>query len=121
MKRFIRTALLLSLAAILLLPAACGKDRGEPPPTAPGPYSADRELSAQDLAVFTEVLEYQNFTETSYEPLLVSTQVVAGTNYRFTATATPADGATPYTVFIYISQLPDGGRAELIGIAQKAE
>ena len=52
----------------------------------------------------------------AYEPTKVATQVVAGMNYRFTATATPViPNPEPYTVHITVFK-PLAGPAELGGI-----
>lgn len=72
-----------------------------------GGYSEDREPEPDDLAVFEAVMA--DVDDAEYEPTLVSTQVVAGTNYRFTATATPKSADDkPYSVYVYIYQPLDG-------------
>jgi len=73
----------------------------------PGGYSKDREVAPDDLAIFEAAMADSQDAE--YEPTLVATQVVAGTNYRFTATATPKSAdAKPYSVYVYIYQPLDG-------------
>ena len=53
-----------------------------------------------------------------YVPTLVATQVVAGTNYRFTATATPVyPNAESYKVYVYVYK-PLQGVAQLIEIVR---
>lgn len=49
-------------------------------PGAPTPY---RPLTRRDMYVFNEAFE--GFVGCSYEPLLVSTQIVAGVNYSYIA------------------------------------
>lgn len=46
-----------------------------------GGWTAYHKLSAKDQAVFNQALE--GFVGVQYTPFEVSTQVVAGTNYRF--------------------------------------
>ena len=73
----------------------------------PGGYSEDRKPEPDELAIFEAVMADEKDAE--YEPTLVATQVVAGTNYRFTATATPISAdAKPYSVYVYIYQPLDG-------------
>ncbi|SHN66363.1 Sbal_3080 family lipoprotein [Desulfovibrio litoralis] len=66
-----------------------------------GGYSAERNLVADDQRVFDQVL--QSAAAVEYTPLKVSTQVVAGTNYKFytkAKTITP-EQKTSY-VYIYV-------------------
>jgi len=84
-----------------------------------GDYSADRPLTDEDLAVFEEVMN--SWDGAVYAPTLVATQVVAGTNYRFTATATGVcPDAEPHEVYVYIF-LPLDGPAELVEIVNAAD
>ena len=72
-----------------------------------GGYSADRSLTKEDMEIFNDAMT--DLVGVIYEPTLVSTQVVAGMNYRFTATATIVyPGAEPYTVHIYVFKSLDG-------------
>jgi hypothetical protein len=76
-----------------------------------GGYTEDRALEAEDRDVFDKATA--ELVGVGYEPTLVATQVVAGVNYRFTATATPiTPDAKPYTVYVYVYQ-PPGGEPEL--------
>lgn len=50
-----------------------------------GGFTKFRVVNDDDLKVFHEALE--GFTGSSFEPLIVSTQVVAGTNYKFICNA----------------------------------
>ncbi|MBS4638008.1 hypothetical protein [Aeromonas caviae] len=51
-----------------------------------GGWTAYHKLSAKDQAVFNQALE--GFVGVQYQPFEVSTQVVAGTNYRFKCKST---------------------------------
>ena len=76
---------------------------GETPTDEPvaGGYTEDREPTEDELAILTEALEGTDGV--TYEATLVATQVVAGTNYRFTATATAVTpDAEPYEVYIFV-------------------
>jgi len=86
-----------------------------PEPTQlPGGYTADRAVTDDDLKVFDEAMA--GIMGVNYDPTLVATQVVAGLNYRFTATATVVyPNAVPYTVYIYIYK-PLQGPAQLTEI-----
>jgi len=83
-----------------------------------GGYSEDRDLTEEDMAVFERAMS--GLTGVVYEPIRVATQIVAGTNYRFTCTTTVvAPDAEPYTAFIYIFQ-PSGDREpEIISIERE--
>jgi len=79
-----------------------------------GGYSEDRAIAAEELAMFEEVMN--DLVGVSYEPTLVATQVVAGMNYRFTATATPViPEPYSYTAYVYIFK-PLSGPALLLNI-----
>lgn len=80
----------------------------------PGGYSEDRTPDDEEIAIFEAVLAGQ--VGNTYETTLVATQVVAGVNYRFTATATPVvpDGK-PVDVYVYI-YAPLTGDPELVEI-----
>lgn len=101
---------LIAVVSFIILAAitGCEKKAAElPSEQIAGGYTADRELDADDLAVFEAVMAEVDGAD--YAPELVATQVVAGINYRFTATATPATpDSEPYTVYVYIYQPLDG-------------
>jgi len=79
-----------------------------------GGYSAERDVTPEDLELFNQAME--GLVGVVYEPTKVATQVVAGMNYRFTATATPVvPNPEPYTVHITIFK-PLEGAPELSGI-----
>ena len=83
-----------------------------------GAYGEDRPLTPEDRAIFDEAMA--GLMGVSYEPLLVSTQVVAGLNYRFTAEATVvAPDAEPTKVFIYIFQPLGDEPPELVEIVDE--
>jgi hypothetical protein len=50
-----------------------------------GGWTTYRKLTPEDRQVFDEAMK--DFVGVKYTPLLVSTQVVAGTNYRYKCTA----------------------------------
>ena len=119
MKKFTCFALIMLVVGMTLLPG-CRNEDPEPgvsddPPVAGG-YSDDRELTDEDWEVFTEAM---NLDGVDYAPTLVATQVVAGTNYRFTTTATPViPDPESYTAYVYIFKPLGGGEAELVDIAR---
>ena len=83
-----------------------------------GAFGEDRALTAEDRAVFDKAME--GLMGVSYEPLLVSTQVVAGLNYRFTAEATVvAPDSEPTKVLIYIFQPLGDEPPELVEIVDE--
>ncbi|MCL2057282.1 MAG: hypothetical protein FWH02_08720 [Oscillospiraceae bacterium] len=98
----------LSCIALLFVIAGCGQNNApasEPPMS--GGYSGDRDLTEEDMAVFEEAMS--GMTGVSYEPIKVATQIVAGTNYRFTCNAVVIyPGAEPYTAYVYIYKSLDG-------------
>jgi len=79
-----------------------------------GGYSEDRDVTEDDLAIFNEAMA--GLVGVEYTPVKVSTQVVAGMNYRFTCTAkavTPDAVEETKTVNIF---KPLDGPAELVDI-----
>jgi len=119
-KKFSCIASLVCLASFLLAgcgnvpaPPNSGTATGEAPPIL-GVYSENRPITDEDMAVFNEAMEGRDGV--SYEPALVSTQVVVGMNYRFTCTATPViPDPEPYQVLIFIRKPPEGP-AKLVNI-----
>jgi hypothetical protein len=84
-----------------------------------GAYSADRAVTADDLAVFKEAVPA--VTGVQYTPKLVATQVVAGTNYRFTTTATTGTiNPVAYTAYVYVYK-PLQGKAVLTNVVKAAQ
>ena len=121
MKKLFCLALLICFASFLF--AGCGKTV-EPPveettaaaePPLVGGWSEDRPVTEEDLAVFYEALEM--IDGVAYTPELVSTQVVAGMNYRFTAQALGVyPDAEPYLARVFIFKPLGGAPAELVNI-----
>ena len=79
------------LLAVVLLLAACGKPASSDNPASsegassvalPGGYTDERALTEDDWAVWAEGTKDMEAMD-NHTPLAVSTQVVAGTNYRF--------------------------------------
>ena len=94
---------------------------GAGPPTELGAYTADRPLTDEDRALFESVMKDQ--TEAEYIPVAVATQVVAGTNYRFTCSVTPAiSDPEPYAAYVYIFKPLDNSAPKLVDITtERAE
>ena len=66
-----------------------------------GGYTTFRLVEAEDLAVFQEAAE--GLAGVDFEPLIVATQIVAGTNYCFLCNATPVVlEPVPYLVKVTI-------------------
>ena len=79
-------------------------------------YTEDRALTNEDRAVFDKALE--GLMGVRYEPVSVATQVTAGTNYRFTATAAPVvPNPVSYTAHIFVYKSLSG-EVELTGIVR---
>lgn len=70
-----------------------------------GGYSEDRELTVEDRELFDTAMGATSSGRT-YETLKVATQVVAGTNYRFTVIVD--DNGTKYDAHIFIFKPLDG-------------
>lgn len=67
-----------------------------------GGWTKFRPVTEEDFAVFNEALN--GLVGVSYEPLIVATQLVNGTNYRFICNATtmtnpPSDYLAEITIF----------------------
>ncbi|MBM0436495.1 hypothetical protein GO604_04135 [Aeromonas hydrophila subsp. ranae] len=72
-----------------------------------GGWTAYHKLSAKDQAVFNQALE--GFVGVQYTPFEVSTQVVAGTNYRFKCkTTVPLPNPIHGEAVVQIFQSLDG-------------
>jgi len=119
MKRKFCLELLFYLASAIFLMGMTGCGEKDPDDPVVGGYSPDWAVTAQDMEIFDQAME--GFTGVSYEPALVATQVVAGTNYRFTATATPViPEPYSYTAYVYIFK-PLNGPAELVNIEKASD
>jgi hypothetical protein len=80
-----------------------------------GGFSEARELTDEDREVFEQAMA--DLLGVVYEPVEVATQVVAGTNYRFTCMATAVvPDAQPYTAYVYIFKPLGDDIAELVEI-----
>jgi len=80
----------------------------------PGGYSAFEKLTAETEKVFHEALSH--LIGVKYVPLLVSTQVVAGTNFLYICNATPVyPNAATYGVEVLIFR-PLQGSPHVISI-----
>ena len=121
-KRIVIAALLCLAAAFVFVGCSSSNEAAAPEDSSSeaqmsGAYSEDRELTEEDIAVFEEALS--GLTGVVYEPLMVSTQVVAGTNYRFTCNATiVVPDAEPYTAYVYVFRSLDG-EVELVEIERE--
>ena len=117
MKRKFCLALLFCLVFSILVTGLAGcreKDKDPEDPPIVGGYSQDRAVTPEDMEIFNQAME--GFTGVAYEPTLVATQVVAGMNYRFTATATPViPEPESYTAYVYIFK-PLNGPPELVDV-----
>lgn len=84
-----------------------------------GAYTKFRGLEEADKKVFEEATS--GLMGVNYEPLLVATQVVAGTNYKFICNATavtnpPKEFAATVTVFQDLPQ--NGGKVVITDISE---
>ncbi len=110
--RFLAAGWLLVIIMSTLL-SACTPSANEPEQVAGG-YTDDRAITDEDMEIFNKATA-ENVGVT-LEPSLVATQVVSGTNYRFTATSTPVSpDAESKQVYVYI-YVPLDGEPELTEI-----
>lgn len=80
----------------------------------PGGWTEFRKVDTADLVIFNEA--FKGFTGVGYTPILVKTQIVNGTNYKFMARALGVyPGAIPYHVLIDIYK-PISGEAIITNI-----
>lgn len=80
-----------------------------------GGWSPYHPLTAQDKAVFDEAMN--GFVGVKYTPNAVSTQVVAGTNYRFKCTASMPPSEVVWEAIVEIFQ-PLNGKPYVTGIVR---
>lgn len=117
-KKALPALVLLAAMLVMLLSGCAGEEAAQPPaedePMA-GAYSAERELTEDDLAVFNDA---EGDHDIYYVPRTVATQVVAGINYRFGCVMAHSedDPDAPITyVFIY---QPLEGPAEFVRVSE---
>jgi len=80
----------------------------------PGGWTKYHALTPEDQVVFDEAL--QGFVGVKYTPNEVSTQVVAGTNYRFKCTASVPPALVVWEAIVEIFKPLDGGKPYITGI-----
>lgn len=80
-----------------------------------GGWSPYHPLTPQDRAVFDEAMN--GFVGVQYTPNTVSTQVVAGTNYRFKCTASMPPSEVVWEAIVEIFQ-PLNGKPYVTGIVR---
>ena len=81
-----------------------------------GGWTSYHKLTNEDQSVFDEAL--YGFVGVSYSPNSVSTQVVAGTNYRFKCTASMPPAEVVWEAIIEISQPLGEGKPYITGITR---
>ncbi|WPR72942.1 hypothetical protein SLW70_07430 [Flavobacterium sp. NG2] len=84
-------------------------------PTLVGGWSPFQPLTAQDKEVFSEALN--GFVGVSYTPNSVSTQIVAGTNYRYKCTASMPPSEVIWEAVVEIFA-PLNGKPYITGIVR---
>ena len=101
----------IALIAIPLFITSCvsnsdkSKETTQPKQEVVGGYSATKEISADDRAMFDKAIEsIENYTD--IKPLSVTTQVVAGTNYKFTCSAKDKEGKVIKGEIVIFKPLP---------------
>ncbi len=80
-----------------------------------GGWSSYTPLTAQDQAVFEQAMK--GFVGVKYTPNTVSTQVVAGTNYRYKCTASMPPAEVVWEAIVEIFQ-PIDGAPYVVGIVR---
>ncbi len=80
-----------------------------------GGWSSYTPLTAQDQAVFEQAMK--GFLGVKYTPNTVSTQVVAGTNYRYKCTASMPPAEVVWEAIVEIFQ-PIDGAPYVVGIVR---
>ena len=80
-----------------------------------GGWSPYHSLTAQDKAVFDEAMK--GFVGVTYTPQTVSTQVVAGTNYRYKCIASMPPAQVVWEAIVEIFQ-PLNGAPYITGIVR---
>lgn len=80
-----------------------------------GGWTAYHPLTAEDRKVFDEALN--GFVGVTYTPSEVSTQIVAGVNYRFKCTASMPPSEVVWEAIVEIYQ-PLNGKPHITGITR---
>ena len=79
-----------------------------------GGWSAYHKLTPEDRKVFDEAMK--GFVGVKYDPQSVSTQVVAGVNYRFKCLASMPPSDVVWEAIVEIFQPLNGGTPYVTGI-----
>lgn len=109
----IRRTVLLAASALVL--AACGTSQNQNISNSQqicGGYTQQREPTDEEMEMFKAVTASGNMT---YTPLSVSTQVVAGTNYRFWCRYQDAQGSGLCWITVF-KPLPGRGEPKITSI-----
>ena len=113
-----------TLIAALLLSCACiSCDRifnSSPEEAVVGGYSEQRKLSDEERALFDNVVA--DVAGVKYTPINVSTQIVAGVNYRFLCKGKEQErgGKKFYAVIVVHKPLPNAGEPRIISIERQS-
>lgn len=120
MKKRLFLVAVLVISSMFLISCACSSEEGTKQDATQGEvaggYTQERDVTTEDMVVFDEAME--GLAGVSYTPLKVSTQVVAGTNYKFyceTVLVTP--DAEEGHAYVTIYQ-PLEGKAEVVDITE---
>ena len=112
---------ILSLAAVLsCVCVSCDQIFNSSPKQAVvGGYSESRKLSDEERALFDSVAA--EIAGVKYEPINVSTQIVAGVNYRFLCKGKEQErrGKKFYAVIVVHKPLPNAGEPRIISIERQ--
>lgn len=100
------------MAAFAVVLAGCGNNLSKDRQQLCGGYTQQRELTEDEMALFRSATETVDMTLT---PLSVSTQVVAGTNYKFWYRYQDKDDSG-HTWVIIFKPLPGRGEPEVTSI-----
>ena len=112
---------ILFLAAVLsCVCVSCDQTPNSSPKEAVvGGYSEQRKLSDEERALFDSVAA--EIAGVKYEPINVSTQIVAGVNYRFLCKGKEQErrGKKFYAVIVVHKPLPNAGEPRIISIERQ--
>lgn len=113
-----------TLFVAVLLSCACvscdGIFNSSPKETVVGGYSEAHKLSAEERALFDSVAA--EVAGVKYTPINVSTQIVAGVNYRFLCKGKEQErgGKKFYAVIVVYQPLPNAGEPRIISIERQS-